>query len=422
MTMGARRRLGILLVLFLAWLVGQVDRVAISTAIVPIALEFSLDARQMGYVLSIFYVSYAAMQLIGGWLAHRFGAQRILLLCVLAWSVFTGLTGVVSGLVMLLVVRFLFGLGEGGFAPSSSAAVAQLFPLRERARAKSFLISSTLLGGALGSAAVAAAITQHGWRHTYLGLGILGVMVVTLMAWVMAPGLRQGAEGIAAPAGARVGVGAVVRIAMVRHTMALWFLSNVGALALQSWMPTYLMREFGVDLLHAGLMAAVPYVLAFLGLNVVGWLLDRTEPGRERGWLVGSALVMVGALAGMALTRSVPVLMMCWVLSTLAYNFIYAIVFAIPLRHLPTHLVGSATGLINFGGQLAGAVGPALMGVLVAGANGSFAAAFGSLLAIGIAVLGVALFWKPGQGARAWRAYLPARPSHAAPRPQEGSE
>jgi len=392
-----RRRNAVLACLFIAWLVGYADRIAMSTAIVPIAKEFSLDAKAIGYVLSAFYVTYAAMQIISGWMSHRFGARRILIFCVFSWSLFTSLTGMAWSFASLIAVRLLFGIGEGGFSPASSVTIAEVFPKAERARAKSFVLSSVLLGSALGSGVVAAAVTQYGWRATYHALGGLGV-ILALLLWLA---IKPPAQAVGAVPAQHDGAGLlrVLRVGMVRKTSLIWFLKNVGALGMQAWMPTYLMRVHHVDLLHAGLMATVPYTLAFLGLNCVGWLLDKAGQGRERLLMAISSVLGVSTLAVMMWTDTLAVLMVCWVLSTLSYNLVYATVFAVPLKRLPDGMVGSATGLINFGGQMAGAVGPAAMGLLISYYGQSFQPAFAFLLATDAAALVAALTWRAA-GAR----------------------
>ncbi len=70
------------------------------------------------------------MQIPGGWLADKFGAKRVLLMAVIMWSIFTGLTAVAWSLTAMIVIRFLFGIGEGGFQPASSKIIATIFRRR----------------------------------------------------------------------------------------------------------------------------------------------------------------------------------------------------------------------------------------------------------------------------------------------------
>ncbi|KVM54712.1 MFS transporter [Burkholderia ubonensis] len=387
------RRLIVLAVLFLAWLVGFADRVAISTAIIPITSEFKLDPKAAGYVLSAFYVTYSLMQIAGGWMANRFGARNILIFSVLCWSLFTGLTGLTWSFASLIVVRLLFGMGEGGFAPASSVAIVQVFPVAERARAKSFLISSTLLGGAIGTGVVSATIYHFGWRPTYHVLGVIGIALAAVLWIAMRPTARL--TTFKPVRSLSSGLVDALRDSTVRKTSLIWFMQNAGALGLQAWMPMYLMKTHHIDLVQIGMIATLPYVAAFVAVNGVGWLLDKVGAGCERMFMAVSSICGVASMAMMMATDSLFVLTVCWVAAALSYNFVYATVFSIPLKRMPEAMVGNATGLINFGGQLAGAVAPAAMGWLISHFHGSFVPAFGFLLGTGVVAFLVAMTWRP---------------------------
>jgi MFS transporter, ACS family, hexuronate transporter len=73
---------------------------------------------------------------------------------------------------------------------------------------------------------------------------------------------------------------------------------------------------------------------------------------------------------------------------------VYGTIYAIPLKHLPDEMVGTAAGVINFGGQCAAAVAPATIGLLVGHSHGSFTSAFLFLLCSGVGVFLVALTWR----------------------------
>jgi MFS family permease len=92
--------------LFLAWAVGYADRILMSTAIILIGHELALNAREAGMRLSAFCISYALMQLPGGWLSDRFGSRIVVVLCIVMWSAFTGATSMAWSFASLLVIRF----------------------------------------------------------------------------------------------------------------------------------------------------------------------------------------------------------------------------------------------------------------------------------------------------------------------------
>ena len=81
--------------------------------------EFGLAKEHVGDVLAAFFFAYALGQLPAGWLADRFGPRRMLVTYILLWSLFTALTGVVGGLLGLVVVRLACGLAEAGAYPAS---------------------------------------------------------------------------------------------------------------------------------------------------------------------------------------------------------------------------------------------------------------------------------------------------------------
>ena len=129
--MSARKRNWILALLFLGWALGNLDRYIMNYAVLSITEDLNLSASSTGLLLSSFFAGYAIMQLPGGWLADRFGARKVLITSVIMWSIFTGLTGAAWSMVSMVIIRFLFGIGEGGFQPASSKIISQVFPARE---------------------------------------------------------------------------------------------------------------------------------------------------------------------------------------------------------------------------------------------------------------------------------------------------
>ena len=383
-----KRKAFVLVMLLISWILANADRMAMSISIVPISKDFNLDAQSAGLLLSAFYVSYSLMQLIAGQLSDRFGSRTVLVFSVACWSVFTGLTGFAATFASLIVIRVLFGIGEGGFVPASTVTVAEAFPRGERARAKSLVIGASFLGSAVGSSAIAALVHIHGWRYAYHVFGLVGI-VVAVVLWLAikrAPP-RQKIAG-------KLAFRTVFRSRMLRKTMLIFFFSNVVYVALISWMPSFLVKTRHIDILHAGLASAGPYVVAFVCLNIVGWMLDKVGQGRERLFMMCGACAVVVFFALMAFADSLPSLLVLWTLCLVGYTVIYGTVFAIPLKHMPDESVGSAAGLINFGGQVAAAIAPALVGMLVDLRPGSYVWAYSALLVSGLAALLVSLMWR----------------------------
>jgi ACS family hexuronate transporter-like MFS transporter len=387
------RKLFILISLLFAWMLANADRIAMTIAIIPITKEFGLDAKSAGYVLSAFYVSYALMQLGGGWLSDRFGSRGVLVGCVAAWSLFTGLTGVAGSLGVLLIIRFLFGIGEGAFNPASSVAIAEVFPKKERARAKALVTGAIFIGGALGTGSIAALIHGYGWRVAYHVLGFVGIAMALILWFSMRNVRRRATSHGGAQSGPKFRP--LLRMALMRKTTLIYFFSNIVLIGLISWMPSFLVKTRHIDVVHVGFASAVPYVVAFISLNIVGWLLDKVGHGRERSFIAVGGVVIVVFLGLMTMSTSLTLVLTFWTLSMIGSTIVYGTVWAIPLTHLPDEMVGTGSGIINFGGQVAAAVAPATMGLLVEFAHGSFTPAFVFLLGSGVALILVGLTWRP---------------------------
>src|SRR4051794_10131824 len=103
--------------MFLLSAVAFLDRTNISIAGGSIRDELGIDNVQLGWIFSSFLIGYAAFQVVGGWLAYRFGPRRILAAGVVWWGVFTALTTIARphlshALMVLILVRLALGVGE----------------------------------------------------------------------------------------------------------------------------------------------------------------------------------------------------------------------------------------------------------------------------------------------------------------------
>jgi MFS family permease len=111
-----RYRVGILLYFLI--LITYLDRVTISLVGVRMKAAFHLTNTQFGYTLAAFALAYALFEIPSALMGDRLGQRKVFLRIVLWWSLFTALTGMVTGLTGLVIVRFLFGMGEAGAYPN----------------------------------------------------------------------------------------------------------------------------------------------------------------------------------------------------------------------------------------------------------------------------------------------------------------
>jgi ACS family glucarate transporter-like MFS transporter len=95
------------------------DRVCIAVAGPRMQGALHISPQAWGWVTSVFFLSYSALEIPTGALGDRIGPRRVLTRVVAWWSTFTVLTGTVSNYYVLLLVRFCFGAGEAGAYPNA---------------------------------------------------------------------------------------------------------------------------------------------------------------------------------------------------------------------------------------------------------------------------------------------------------------
>src|SRR5882757_10686271 len=96
-------RYRVLILLFFLTLITYLDRVSISLVGVRIKAAFNLNNEQFGWVLGAFALAYALFEIPSGMLGDRIGPKKVFIRIVIWWSLFTAITGLVNGLISLVI-------------------------------------------------------------------------------------------------------------------------------------------------------------------------------------------------------------------------------------------------------------------------------------------------------------------------------
>ena len=166
----------VIIMLFLAGVINYLDRSALSVAAPFIQKDYGLTTGEMGMIFSSFFVGYAAFNFIGGWAADRYGAKTTLLLAMVLWSLFSGLTVLTVGFMSLVFIRILFGMGEGPLSVTTSKMVNNWYTPKQRARALGSSMSGTPLGGAISGPVVGFIAISYGWKVSFIIIMLIGLV------------------------------------------------------------------------------------------------------------------------------------------------------------------------------------------------------------------------------------------------------
>jgi sugar phosphate permease len=368
--------------LYIAFCISYIDRAAISLALVQIGKEFNLQAAELGIIISAFFLGYALMQVPGGWLADRIGSKYVVIGTITMWSLFTVMTSLAWSLVSLIVIRFIFGIAEGGFPPASIKAVAELFQKEDRPKMSALLTSSNYAGSMIAPLVMAPLIIWVGWRHAFEVIGVAGIV----FAIIYLPLVPHKAP-VPRPAGApKTGMitpqmRELMRDPVLWRLLVVWFGLSCVNKGLDSWMPVYLLQQRGLDLKTVGVLTPIPFLLATFSTAIGGWVMTTFFAEREKYLLIGSSALTGVFLYAMYKSDTIASLIVFQSLVYFFKSFVLAAVIALPTKLLKDEQIGTGIGMVNFGGQSAGFVAPAVMGFIVTG-TGSFDAAFGFLIAM----------------------------------------
>lgn len=357
---GVRKYL-VFFLLYLGWCISFIDRTAISISATHIIKDLSISPVQMGLVLSMFYIGYTIMQIPGGWLADKIGSKKVILVAVGLWSIFTMLTGMVESLMALLVIRLLFGLGEGGFPPASFKSIAENFKGVSRSNASSAMMSSNYIGSMIAPLIVAPLIIAFNWRNTFMIIGVVGFIYIIIYAF-LTPSSKEIQKKIDV---SKTASSLVFKNTYLWTICAMWFGISIVNKGLDTWMPIYLMTERGLDLKSVGWLLPIPFLIAGLTTAAGGWFVNKFFDGKERLLIIPCCILMCLGLYEMYSAATIAQVIIAQGVVYLFKSLIFALVIALPAKKLPQEQIGRGLGVINTGGMAAGFVAPVLIGALV---------------------------------------------------------
>lgn len=382
----------VLVLLFLGWCLGNLDRFIINYSVVDIVKDLGIGASGQGIILSSFFLGYAIMQIPGGALADRFGYRRVVLTAIVLWSIFTLLTGAAWSITSLILVRFLFGLGEGSFFPAGSKAIATVFPLNERSRAMSILLSSGSIMGVVTPLLYAGTSQTIGWRSLFYIIGGIGIVIAVLIFFFLKEPRKQtaAAQTAAAPV-QKASFKTIIKTPIIWNLFIAYFSIYAINWGLSSWMPTYMINVRGLDMTTVGTLSVIPALVGIVAMLISGYILDRIPQGKDKKIAAVLALLMGVSLYLMNTSGSIALFITYQTIITVLFAFVATLIISNSLKTMPESVVATANGFINTGAQLAGFLTPMLIGFMVDASGGSYYSAF--ILLIAFAVLAsIALF------------------------------
>jgi MFS family permease len=369
----------VLLLLCLMYFITYIDRVNVSSAAAAFKAELGLSNTQLGLVFSAFAYPYLVFQIIGGWFGDKFGARWTLTICGVVWAGATIMTGLAGGLVSLLAARVMLGLGEGATFPVATRAMATWMPEKRLGFAQGITHASARIGNAITPPLVVGLMLLVTWRGSFVLIGIVSLFWALVWGWYFrdSPAAHAGVgpadlEGMPAPrnrpAGHKIPWGRLLR--RMAPVTFVYFCYGWTLWTFLSWVPQFMLHNFGLDLKNSALFSTLVFTGGVLGDALGGVVSDGLL--RRTGNLLRARRDLV--IFGMAcsLLCSLPILFVHDPLVaafSLAGTFFFAELTIGPMWAIPMDIApgyaGTASGVMNTGSALAAIVSPVAFGVVI---------------------------------------------------------
>jgi len=365
--------------LFLCYILAYLDRVNVGFAKLQMLQDLSLSDAAFATGAAVFFIGYFLFEVPSNILLKRFGARTWIARIMISWGIISAATLVTWDKWAFYGLRFLLGLAEAGFFPGIIFYLTLWYPSRLRSTRTALFVSAIAVSGVVGNPlsgwimdSLSGRLGLAGWQWLFLAEGVPSILVGFWVYFYLdssiaeARWLSDGEKAILArniEAEDRdkheVRIGDAFKSGRVWVLCVIYFTLMIGLYGITFWLPT-IVKAFGVEgYLGIGLITAIPYAVAVVGMILLSRHSDRT--GERRLHYVLNA---TGGAVGLVLSgvfAKEPVLATIF-LSIGTLGVIGSMPLFWPIA--PAFLAGTAAaagiGLVNSFGNLGGYVGSKL--------------------------------------------------------------
>jgi len=308
----------------LATIINYIDRSAINIMWPYIYKEFGIaeadNKTALALITTFFMVAYAIGQTVTGKMMDAIGTRLGMVVSIVGWSISIALHAVARSLASFSLFRALLGVSEAGNWPGATKSNAEWFPAKERAIAQGIFGAGASLGSVVAAPAIAALYLAFGWRATFAGIAVLGI--IWIIPWLIInkntpdkhPWITKEEQDHILDKGNTIPVAPTATVVYTWREL-LDFKSTWGIISSRffidpiwwmfvTWLPTFLKEQFAFDIKQVGAFTWLPYLFAAIGGLSGGFYssmlvrkgVDATK-ARKRAISIGCVLMLLSLAA-----------------------------------------------------------------------------------------------------------------------------
>ena len=261
-------------------------RSSMSICVSAIGKELGWNKQVSGLAMSSFFAGYVTTNTLGGYLADRYGGEKVIMYGGLVWSTMTLAIPMAarypsflfaSNTFGVVVARFLTGVGQGMHFPSFTSIIAKRNPVTERALIFSFSLSGTAMGTIFSGLIGSMLLEYFGWPSVFVLIGFLSLSWLLFLRKLA--NTREGKDRVLAQSQVKINNAVTPREpvpwckmfsrAPVWALLVVYFCNNMAFYNLLSWLPVYFNEQFPES--KGWIFNVVPWISNFLVANVTGY-------------------------------------------------------------------------------------------------------------------------------------------------------
>ncbi|PWJ57972.1 ACS family D-galactonate transporter-like MFS transporter [Dyadobacter jejuensis] len=388
-----RKRYHILAMIFGSVVINYLDRSNISIAAAALKTDLGFDTIQMGYIFSAFSLTYALLQIPGGIVVDRANPRKLYPILLVCWSFATLVQGYLQTFVAFIVARATIGVFEAPSYPMNNRIVSSWFPEKERASAIAIYTSGQFIGLAFLTPVLIYVQAHLGWQGLFVSSGIVGLVWAVIWYYVYRSpkthptvneaelSLIENDGGIVNEQDTDTPRKAITWSEFKEPFLyrKLWGL-YIGQFCLGTlfiffltWFPTYLVEYRGLDFMKKGWLASIPFLAAFFGVILSGFLSDYLVKKKYSPELARKAPILIGMFLSTSIIfanySDSTFLVIAFLSLAFFGNGLASITWVFVSLMAPKQMIGLVGGVFNLIGGLAAVVTPIAIGYLVDGGD-----------------------------------------------------
>ncbi|QPE17132.1 MFS transporter [Providencia rettgeri] len=410
-TPAASRWWRIMPIVFITYSLAYLDRANYSfAAAAGINADLGITKGMSSLLGSLFFLGYFFFQIPGAIYAEKRSVRKLIFACIFLWGLFASLTGMVSNIPMLVIIRFSLGVVEAAVMPAMLIYISNWFTQSERSRANTFLILGNPVTVLWMSVLSGYLIQAFGWREMFIIEGVPAILWAFFwwrtardkpnqVNW-LSQSEKETLDKILSDEQKNIKPVRNYREAFKSRNVILlcaqYFCWSIGVYGFVLWLPSIIRGASNLGVVETGWLSAVPYLAATMAMILVSWASDRMHNRKLFVWpmlLLGAVCFLGSYLLGSTNFWFSYTLL---VIAGAAMYAPYGPFFAIIPEMLPKNVAGGAMALINSMGALGSFFGSWFVGYL----NGATGSPSASYMFMGIALLASVFFTlivKPNQ-------------------------